>query len=328
MKALVTGASGFVGSHLVDALQEQQPCAALVRKASSVERLQALGVELRYGDLEDASSLEAALADIDCVYHCAAKVDIWGGNDEYVQANLVGTKNLLQAAYNAKVKRFIHVSSASVHGPDIPQNANENCPYTDVDVPYIRTKIAAEKLAIDFFQRGLAVTIIRPVNIYGPRGRWLTEPIALLDKGLPLLFNLEGRTYPLVYVGNLVDAMLLAARKDEAVGQAYLITDDETVTWNDYIRKLAEFRGKKLLPLELPFPLVYQLSFMNEIWSSFIGAKNPLMLNRFSVTMVAMKSSYDISKIKRELGYEPRIKFNEGMEICRQWLAYSNNLNI
>jgi len=233
MRNLVTGATGFIGSHLVQALLLRgEEVNALVRPASSTQYLRDMGAEVRLGTLVDQATLMAAAEGVDRIWHCAALVNDWGPPDAFVQANVDGVRNILAVATRAKVKRFVYLSTSDVYGfPGKP--TFETVKPAPRGLPYVDSKIEGESLVWNHYRKvNLSVTVVRPGTVYGPRCRALLLPIvtALLerrgytiDKGR----HLAG----LCYAGNLVDAMLLAGDIPEAVGQAYNITDGSGVTW-------------------------------------------------------------------------------------------------
>jgi oxidoreductase len=167
---LVTGASGFLGGHLVDALVARgAPVRTLVRASSERARLQKLGVELSVGCLEDADSIDRAMAGVERVFHCAAVAADFGSWDVFRAANVTGVRHLLHAAQKAAVTRFVHVSTSDVYGhPNTP--ADERAPLRRRGWPYGDTKIEGEEIVWKAHREsGIPITIVRPVSIYGPR---------------------------------------------------------------------------------------------------------------------------------------------------------------
>jgi nucleoside-diphosphate-sugar epimerase len=178
VRNLVTGASGFLGSHLLEALLSRgENVRVLIRPTSKKDQLKSLGAELVYGDLNDIQSLKQAMHSIERVYHCAAFATDWGTWEMARCANVTGVSNLLQAALEADISKFIHVSTTDVYGhPDY--SANEDAPYCMRGWPYGDTKIESERLVWMYHrQHGLPITIVRPVSIYGPRSLTLVLEI-------------------------------------------------------------------------------------------------------------------------------------------------------
>jgi nucleoside-diphosphate-sugar epimerase len=209
---LVTGGTGFLGSHLVEALVARgEPVRVLVRETSDTTHLEQLGVELACGDLEDAASLQVAAQGVSRVYHCAALAADWGPWRAFRAANVDGVRNLLEAL-ETDVNRFVHVSTTDVYGhPDYP--ADESAPYRMRGWPYGDTKIEGERVVWEYHRRhGLPVTIVRPANIYGPRSNtFVLEIVELLKSGSMIHIGRGDKPAGLGYVTNVVDLMLLAA---------------------------------------------------------------------------------------------------------------------
>ena len=243
---LVTGASGFLGSHLAEALVARgERVRALVRPTSQIAHLQSLGVELAYGDLTDEHSLRRALEGIERVYHCAALVADWGASwAAFRAANVTGLRSLLDAASAVGVRRFVHVSTSDVYGyPDHP--VDETAPYRLRGWPYGDTKIAGEQLVWAYYhEHGLPITVVRPVTVYGPRSiPFVVEIVALLRRGSMAYIGGGRKPAGLGYVTNVVDLLLRAADSERSLGQAYNASDGSNVTWRQYVGRLAEIVG-------------------------------------------------------------------------------------
>src|SRR5947209_10678318 len=171
MTVLVTGAAGFLGSHIVDLLvARQQPTRALVRPGDDVSRFADAGVEVCVADVCDPDSLTRALVGVDRVLHCAARTGPWGPDAAYERTNVRGLERLVNSAITAGVKRIVHVSSITVHGNDVAGEADERSPLALEPNPYSRSKVAGERLLWRMIaEQGAPVTIVRPGWIYGPR---------------------------------------------------------------------------------------------------------------------------------------------------------------
>ena len=245
MRNLVTGASGFLGSHLVEGLlARDESVVAVVRESSSRDHLDRLGVEVVEGDIADRASLEPCLDGVDRVFHCAALVADWGTWDEFRAANVIGVRNLLEAADEMDLGLFVHVSSTDVYGhPD--RVVDESAPFRRRGWPYGDTKIEGEELVWSFVrERGLRATVVRPASLWGPRSpSFVLEVLdALRKKQLPLIGPAD-RAAGLAEVTNAVNAILLIASSERSIGRAYNITDGSRVTWQAYFERLAQIAG-------------------------------------------------------------------------------------
>jgi nucleoside-diphosphate-sugar epimerase len=322
MLSLVTGATGFIGSHLVDALVLRgETVRALVRPTSRTRALRDMGVELRVGTLADNATLMAAAKGVDRIYHCAGMVADWGLLEDFTQANVNGVHNLLAAATRNNVAKFIHLSTSDVYGfPSSPPSESE-AP-SPRGYPYADSKIEGESLVWRIYRDvKLPVTVLRPALVYGPRCRLFVTTMvqALRRRQAPLVD--EGRHLAgMTYVGNLVDALILAADSPASVGQAYNVADDNQVTWREYMDALADLA-------EVPRPtrsygrgMAFALAALGEGYYRMIGSTQRPLLTRMLVELLSSDQQLPIDKARRELGYRPRVGFAEGMRHTGDWL--------
>lgn len=322
MQNLVTGGSGFLGSHLVEALLARgEKIRALVRPTSKTVHLASLGVELAYGDLSDVQFLRTATRHVERVYHCAALAADWGTREAFHAANVTGVRNLVEMALEAGVNKFVHVSTTDVYGhPDYP--ADETAPYRLRGWHYGDTKIEGEQLVWAYHrQHGLPVTVVRPVNIYGPRSTtFVLEIVELLKSGSMVHIGSGRKPAGLAYVTNVVDVMLRAADSESSVGQAYNASDGSDVTWRQYVDRLAEIVGVSSPRIVIPYRLAYLTGWaMEKIYGALRIEARPL-LTRMTAELFGTDQGFPIDKARRELGYEPEVDFDEGMHRVESWL--------
>ena len=328
LSALVTGASGFIGGRLAERLatEEGVHVRAMVRDAKKAERLRKLQLEIIIADLLDLSSLREATDGCHLVFHCAALVRESGDRDEFYRTNVKGTENILSVSSAAGVKRFIHYSSVAVYGLNPPERADETTPYQPCENLYCDTKIAAEKAVwAAHREAGLPVVVIRPTNVYGPSSNpWTIRPIKLIHSGQMMLINGGTGLCNYVYIDNLVDATLAAAKCDQSVGQVYLITDGIAVTWKEFFGYYAQMAGKPKIR-SVPEWLGKTIALGMEITSKLTG--KPPKLTREAVGFPTRRTRFSIEKARRELGYEPRVSLEEGMKVTEQWLREAGYLS-
>lgn len=245
---LVTGATGFIGGRLVDYLSAhfRANVRVLVRSYGRAVRLARYPVELVPGDLTDPASLQRACAECDIVFHCGFSP---AGEDEFRRRVIVdGTDFLIQAALAAGVKRFVHVSTVAVHGPDPGPVIDADTPLIYTGDVYADAKVDAEKLVFQAIrQHELPAVVIRPTIVYGPHGgSWTLGPLHNLKQGkLTLYDNGEGIANH-VYIDDVVQALLLAATRPEAIGQAFLASYGSGVTWQEFFGHYARMTGVAL----------------------------------------------------------------------------------
>jgi len=204
MTALVTGATGLLGSHLVDLLVERgERPRALVRPGESTEGLVESGAEIHVADLRDAGAVRSAMDGVDEVLHCAARTGPWGPEAEYESTNVRGLETVVRTALSAGARRIVHVSSITVHGNDVRGLADETTPLRTESNPYSRSKVVGEQLLKRMIeQEGAPVTIVRPGWIYGPRDVASFARFATMIRDGKMVMIGSGRNHvPLIYVG-------------------------------------------------------------------------------------------------------------------------------
>lgn len=316
-KALVTGASGFVGSHLCRRLcQRGYQVKALIRQTSSLERLRELDIDLAYGDLRDIFSLHSALKGMEIVFHTAASVGDWVKKEEAYAVNVKGTENILKASLSASVRRFIGISSLAVLGMKDHYGTKETAPYESTGDAYCDSKIESEKLMLEFGKKyNLPVTILRPGFIYGPGDNQLLPRILdTLKKGKFAFIGRGDKILNIVYIENLIEAIILAAGTDRAIGQVYNITDGAVVDRRKFINTIADIWGVPRPHREIPIWLAKALTPIFENVNRFTGSKRPPLLNRARMKFMALNLHFDISKAKEELGYRPVFNLRQALE--------------
>lgn len=326
---LITGATGLLGSHIAEQLRQSgELVRALIRPTSqtNVPFLKQIGVELVTGDLADRASLERAMQGISVVYHAAAKVGDWGTKQEFERETIQGTKNVVDACLAAGVRRLIHISSTSAYGHPEPggQPIDETFPLGDrfwMWDDYTKAKIAAERYIWDAIaQRGLKATIIRPSWLYGPRDRLSIFRIARsLRRGRVRIIG-EG-TNPMnsVYAGNAAEACLLAAAKPEAAGQAYNVTNDGIITQRDYFNAYADALKLPRPTKRIPYGVAYAAAWVLEAIFRMLRKQRPPFITRYATWLLGRHTFYSTEKAQRELGWQPRVGYQEGIARTVAW---------
>lgn len=319
MKALVTGGTGFIGSHLAEELVRRgYGVTCLVRRTSHLGEIERLNVRLIVGDCRDKSSLEKAVEGMDYVFHLAALIHApdW---EAYYQANSLGTRNLLAACVekNPSLKKFIFVSSISAAGPSGKGRAlKEDDPPRPIS-NYGRSKLLAEEAVLEYGDRIKGV-ILRPPNVLGPRQKELFESIKLIKRRImPLVGTAEPQT-SLCYVGDVVDALILTAESDEAGGNIYFLADPEPYAWADITDAIAETLGIRFFILKAPFFLQMLAAAVSEI-SARLARKRPALTRESVIAARRFYWIYDASKIARELGFVPRTGLKEAIQKTIDW---------
>ncbi len=314
--ALITGASGFIGSHLAGSLRSrgwQVRC--LLRAASSRERLPREGVEVAIGELGDRASLRDALEGMDTVFHLAGRVR-GRSRREFLAANLEGTGNLLEAARETRqVKRFIFVSSLSAAGPspDGRPRREEEAPHP-VSL-YGESKLAAEEEA-GRFRDSFAVTILRPAAVYGPGDRETLQLIRMAGRGWRFQPGGRGSTFSAVHVRDVVEGILLAAARTGEEPATYFLADGNVYTWEDTFDLLRDNLGKRTGRFKVPWTA-------GSAAIRFVAGLLPRSPAAFYLDKVReMSHKYwvcDITRARTELGFSPRYQLPEGLRKTIEW---------
>ena len=315
---LVTGATGFTGSHLARRLAgEGREVVALVRPTSRVDSLQRSGIECRVAALEDRDSVKSCLAGVSEVYHLAAAFRTeHADREEFYRTNVAGTRHLLEAAREVGVRRFVHCSTVGVHGEieDPPASESYRCKPGDY---YQQTKLEGELAALEYVDRGLAVSVVRPAGIYGPSdGRFLKLFKAIASGRFVMIGS--GRTlYHMTYVDDLVDGLLLAGDVPDAVGEVFIIAGEAYTTLQRLVNLTADALGAAHPRLKLPYLPVYAASVVCDRLFRAVGANPPLYPRR--VEFFAKDRAFDITKAKELLGYRPKVSLDEGLAKTAEW---------
>lgn len=322
MKILVTGAAGLLGSHVAElALERGATVRVLVRPGEDVSWLAEAGAEVCWGDLLDRASLQAAVRNIDCVLHCAARMTPWGPEADYHMVNVRGPKILAEAAMEAGVQRFVHVSSIDVHGLVVGNGIDETAPYGTERDPYCRSKIAGERALLQLIEeQGAPVTIVRPGVIYGPRDTNSFRRFArLIEQGKMAFIGPGTNHLPLIYVRDVAHAVLLASEAEQAVGRAYLVVNDEPVTQQDYFNAIAKELGVPVPCWHIPYRLALTVGATSELVGHLMRMKQPPPLMRFGMIQLAGENRFVIDRACAELGFSPQVNLVDGVRESVAW---------
>jgi dihydroflavonol-4-reductase len=319
MSVALTGASGYTGGRLLEALRRRgEEVRALVRPRSVSEALRASGATLVEGDLSDPGALARLVEGAHAVVHVAAVYRTAGHPDSYYrEVNVGGTARLLEAAVAAGVRRFVHTSTVGVHGHVESPPADETAPIAPGDI-YQATKAEAEALALAFHRtRGLGVAVVRPGAIYGPGETRLLKLFRAIARGRYAIVG-DGRSfYHPVYIDDLVQGFLLALDRDEAVGESFLICGPDYVTQRDLAALVARHTGGRVLPFHVPArPLQWAGDLVEAVCVPF-GIDPPL--HRRRVDFWTKSRAFSIEKARRMLGYAPKVPLEEGIARTAEW---------
>ncbi|HTU19565.1 MAG TPA: NAD-dependent epimerase/dehydratase family protein [Gemmataceae bacterium] len=322
---LITGATGFLGGHLVEACAGRGwNVRALARASSDTGLLELHQATLIRGDMTDGTAIREALQGVEVVFHCAAKVGDWGPVEEYRAVNVEALRGLLDACRERSLKRFVHFSSLGVYAARHHHGTDENEPLPAHHIDgYTQTKVESEQLVMSYQrQYQLPVVVLRPGFIYGPRDRTLMPK--LLENVRKGKFRYIGgaskRAMNCIYVGNLVEAALLAAEKPEAIGQIYNLTDGQFVSKKQFFGSIIEGLGlPKPPPVPVPLWAARVMAWWMEGQARKKNSPKAPRVTQGRLKLFGLNLDFSIEKAKSQLGYRPRWSFDEGMRETVAW---------
>jgi nucleoside-diphosphate-sugar epimerase len=319
----ITGATGLLGSHIVEQLaSREERIRALVRPESDLEFLKQHGVELKIGDLHDPESLRRFVGGADIVYHCAAKVGDWGPWKLYQREVIDATANLLDACREMGVGRVLHVSSITVYGHPKPraeliteeEPLGRNLWVWDY---YCQAKIEAERICRQYHG---PLTIIRPGWMYGPRDRnTLPRVVKALKAGRVRVMGTGENLLNILHAGDAATGAILAADHGDSVGQAYNLSSGGELTQRRLINLLTDLLGMPCITKHMPFRPAFWLGFLSEVIGHIIHLKRPPHITRYGVSLVGRSTGFSTAKARTQLGWEPRIKIEDGLRETLEW---------
>jgi len=327
---LVTGGTGLLGSHIIEQLTAQgEPVRALVRPGSDTSYIDQWGGEKAPGDITDRASLAAAMKGVTTVYHAAAQVGDWGPWERFVAVTIDGTRNVLDAARDAGVKRVLYVSSISAYGhPDGEGLVLDETAPLGVDLYkwsyYSRAKVEAENLAWEYYRRGeVPLTVVKPSWLYGPRDRAsMPRLIRAIRAGKGKLVGDGSNRLNLTYAGNEAEGCILAATKDVALGESYNLASDGDITQREYFNRIAECIGAKPVTRKVPYKVARGAAFAMECFGHLFRTKKPPLVTRYAVWLMGRKCFFSSEKARTQLGWQPRVGYEEGIERSVKWCLY------
>ncbi len=319
MKALVTGATGFTGSHLTRYLLARgYEVRVLMRASSHPAAIDGLPVETALGDLGDEAPLDSAMQGVEIVYHVGALYRAENlPKRAFRDVNVGGTRKLLEAAKRAGVSRFVHCSTVGVQGDVKNPPAREDAPYNPGD-HYQESKRDGELLALDFGRReGLAVSVVRPTGIYGPGDTRFLKLFRTINNGTFRMIGSGKVLYHLTYVEDLAAGLTLAGECAPAVGEVFTIGGEDYLTLNELVAKIAAVLGRRVSGMSIPVWPVWLAGLGCEVFCRPFGISPPIYRRR--VDFFTKSRAFDISKAKALLGYQPRVSLDEGLARTAAW---------
>jgi nucleoside-diphosphate-sugar epimerase len=329
MTILVTGAAGFLGSHVIDLLIEQgEAPRALIGPGDDARRLVAASLDIRRADVADPSALRSALHGVDRVLHCAARTGPWGPEIEYQRTNVHGLELLVRASLAAGVHRIVHVSSVTVHGNDAGGVADETTPLREEPNPYSRSKVAGERLLQRLItELGAPVTIVRPGWVYGPRDVANFARIARLVKSERMFLVGRGENHlPLIHVRDAAQGVVLAGNAPAATSRSYALVNDEPVTQRQFLAAVASELGVPAPTRQIPYELALKVGTLSEGLGRLMHRRQPPPVMRYGLQLLGGENRFVISRARRELGFRPAVSLRHGVMDSVEWYRATASL--
>jgi nucleoside-diphosphate-sugar epimerase len=327
LRALVTGGGGFLGKAIVVKLVDRGWTVRSLARGYYPE-LEKLGVEALRGEIADRTTVLNAAADCDVVFHVAAKAGFWGPEEEYFQANVVGTANVLIACRVLGIPRLVHTSSPSVvHGGGAIEGGDESLPYPfRYEASYPRTKAAAERMVLAANDNRLSTVALRPHLIWGPGDNHLApRMIERQRQGRLRLIGDGTNLIDTVYIDNAAEAHLLAADRLEphaaCAGQAYFITQGEPLPLAEWLNRILAAGGLPPVEKKLPPGVARVLGGAIEVVFRTLRLSGEPPLTRFLASQLATAHWFDITAARRDIGYRPEVSIDEGFVRLTSWLT-------
>jgi nucleoside-diphosphate-sugar epimerase len=315
--AFVTGGSGFIGGALVRRLvADGWTVRALARSDASAKTVRERGAEPVRGDLDDVGAMAAGAADCEVAFHCAAHLGDWGRRAEFERGNVQGTRNVLQAARLAGVRRFVHVGTeaALLAGQPLVE-VDERAPLRfDSPALYSSTKARAEEAVIEANQNGLQTVVVRPRFVWGRGDATLLPAMTEMVRSGRFAWIGGGRhRTATTHVDNVVHGLLLAAERG-AGGGVYFVTDGEPVVFREFVTRLLATQGVTPPDRSLPTGVARAVAATGETAWRLLPLPGRPPVTRLAVWVSALETTIDITRARTELGYEPVRTIDQGLE--------------
>jgi nucleoside-diphosphate-sugar epimerase len=323
MKAIVTGATGFLGGHLVSLLEDSgHQVVALGRDRQKGLTLASASVRFKQADITNPDELQRQFEAADVVFHCAARSSTWGAYDDFYRDNVSGTANVLRCCESLGIARLVHVSSTSVyfnfeHRLNLTESQSLTSGFAN---HYAKTKYLAEQLLLQEQSR-TEVVIIRPRGIVGEGDVSIMPRILrIANRGFFPLINGGQAIVDLTYVKNVAQALLLAAEKPGLNKAIFNISNLEPLTVRELLNRVLERRQRRLWMVPVPYALIAGLSHIFEAVARTLDLEEPI-LTHYGVGLLARSQTLNVEAACEQLGYRPRYSLDHAIEQYLAWEA-------
>lgn len=321
MKALVTGATGFIGSHVAEMLgNDGFDVVCLMRKSSKNKWLDDSKYKFVEADISNKNSLKNILKDVDYVFHVAG-LNFAKNKDDYQKVNYLGTNNLLEAVYefSPNIKRFVYVSSQTASGPaeSLAHPTTEESLRKPVTAYGLSKKLGED--AVLSYKGKLPVTILKPPAVFGPRDTAIFSLFQLMNFGLAAHFGLSRKYVSLIHVTDLARGIVQAARSEATVNETYFLTNDEFYHW-DYISHVFKVQLNKLfyMKIKIPDPVVMSIGILNEKIFGLFGV-HPKFDRDKAIDFTRQFWICSADKAKRDFDFRQHLSFEDAVKLTFEW---------
>ena len=318
MRLLVTGGTGFIGSHLAEQgrrLGAEVVVLGLVdrpEERANAELLRRQGVEVMAGSITDAELCRRAVRGATHVFHLAVAMREGAKSDEYFESiNLDGTRHLLESSAAERVRRFVYCSTIGIYGHRAPGITREDSPLAPGNI-YERTKVAAERLVGELgAERSIPWIILRPADVYGPRDERLLKLFKGVAAGrFPLFGQGEGRRH-MIYVDDVVSGFFRACERDRALGHGFILAGPKACTLRELVAEVQQATGSPRYGVRLPLGPMLAVAGVVEDVSRSLGVEPPIYRRRMDFFW--SDSEFDTTRARQALDWAPRVELPEGI---------------
>jgi len=330
MRLLITGATGFLGRRTVEILRHQHEIIAVGRNNKIGQLLVGQNVEFIACNLENEHEVLNLPTNFDVIIHSAALSSPWGKWEDFYQANVVASRNLIKLARKSKhLKRFVHVSTPSVYFDFKDRfNVRETDPVADpAPCFYTKTKLMAEQeLLQNYKQDNFPIIILRPRGLFGPGDTSIIPRLIKAKESgrLPIIGNGKNIT-DLTYVDNVVEAIDCSIQaKSEVNGEIFNITNGEPTKLWDFLSSVLVDIGLTPPTRKLPYSLMFIISYISEFLCRILPFGREPALTRYTTGLLAKSQTLDITKAKNMLKYKPKVSLTEGRNLTIKWWKETN----
>ena len=328
MEILITGGNGFVGRHLIPALQERgDSVRVLLSPTGDATWLKQRGVAIFRGDIRVPNTLTLPMSSADAVFHLVAQTKKWGPMQDSYDVNVIGAENVCRAALTAGVRRIVHISTFTIYNMMIGRPVREDDPLAPLNEPYSMTKAQGDKLVQRMIaEHHLPAVIIRLGALFGPGDHRNFGRLAnRVRAGKGIIVGSGNNAVPFVYITDVVQALLLALDHERAVGQVYNIGNDQPLTQEQYLSAIAQDIGVAPPHIHVPYSPMYAAAYAAERLSTLSRYRVSPVLTRHGVKILGEDGHLCIDKARHQLGYAPQVSVREGVRLTVTWYLQQNS---